>query len=69
MRTAESAQGRRPQRPWQSVAQWSQALGEEAWPDVAGAAWSWRYAALSKNADEQAAIVFDALDLIACRRK
>jgi SRSO17 transposase len=28
---ASSGQGRRPQRPWQSVAQWSQALGEDAW--------------------------------------
>jgi hypothetical protein len=26
-----SGRGRRPQRPWQSVAQWSQARGDDAW--------------------------------------
>jgi SRSO17 transposase len=26
-----SSRGRQPQRPWQSVAQWSQALGDDAW--------------------------------------
>lgn len=28
---AESGRGRQPQRPWQSVAPWSRALGEDAW--------------------------------------
>jgi len=33
---AESGQGRRPQRPWPSVAPWSQALGDAAWHRLDG---------------------------------
>lgn len=29
-----SGRGRRPQRPWQSVAQWSQVLGDDAWKRI-----------------------------------
>ena len=29
-----SGRGRRPQRPWQSVEQWSQALGDDAWQRI-----------------------------------
>jgi len=29
-----SGRGRRPQRPWQSVEQWSQALGDDAWKRI-----------------------------------
>jgi SRSO17 transposase len=29
-----SGQGRRPQRPWQSVEQWSQALGDDVWKRI-----------------------------------
>ena len=29
-----SGRGRRPQRPWQSMAQWSQALGDDAWKRI-----------------------------------
>ena len=31
---AYSGRGRRPQRPWQRVDQWAQALGEDAWRRV-----------------------------------
>ena len=33
-RPASSARGRRPQRPWQHVAAWSQALDDTAWPRI-----------------------------------
>ena len=33
---AASGRGRRPTRPWQTVAAWSQSLGEEAWRRIDG---------------------------------